>query len=246
MASSLTWRLVTNRWPCNRSTFNDPNSGIYSPPPSAEVLEKHRRDGADPWCRSACRDRHQTRRGCLVDPGDDGAVQVSPQIQALATAALVRAEASGDELIAAARARGSGDLALEHDGAQGLLGGVVGRLHTGMGDEAPQRGPQLAARPFARAVAPPPRPAPGSPRGIRQRLPASSSPPAGSAVRRRVHHCAYHQCQRKIINLQAIVQVNADAAAWQGRLRREGVNTYRTASRCRRCPNSCRAGSSRQ
>jgi hypothetical protein len=33
-----------------------------------------------------------------------------------------------------------------------------------------------------------------------------------------VHHCAYHQCQRKIINLQALVQVNADAAAWQGRL----------------------------
>jgi RHS repeat-associated protein len=41
-----------------------------------------------------------------------------------------------------------------------------------------------------------------------------------------VHHCAYHQCQRKIINLQALVQVNADAAAWQGRLSLGGVNTY--------------------
>ncbi len=26
MVSSLAWRLVTNRWPCSRSTFNDPNS----------------------------------------------------------------------------------------------------------------------------------------------------------------------------------------------------------------------------
>jgi hypothetical protein len=22
----LAWRLITNRWPCRRSTFNDPNS----------------------------------------------------------------------------------------------------------------------------------------------------------------------------------------------------------------------------
>ena len=70
-------------------------------------------------------------------------MQVVDEVAPLAPAGLVCAEAAGDEVVAAARARGPRDLALEHDGAQRLLGRIVGRLHTRMRDEPPQRGPHL-------------------------------------------------------------------------------------------------------
>ena len=53
----------------------------------------------------------------LVDPGEDRAAHVVDEVAALAAATLVGAEAVGDELVAAARARRPGDLALEHIGA---------------------------------------------------------------------------------------------------------------------------------
>ena len=66
----------------------------------------------------------------------------TPQIAALAHAALVDVEAARHELVAALGARGPADLALDHDGAQRLLGCVVGRLHFGVAEKAPQRRPQ--------------------------------------------------------------------------------------------------------
>ena len=51
-------------------------------------------------------------------------MQVVQQIASLAMAALHSAVAAGDELVAPARARRPGDLALEHQRAQRLLGGA--------------------------------------------------------------------------------------------------------------------------
>ena len=70
-------------------------------------------------------------------------MQIVQQIASLATTTLHRAVATRDELVAPARARRPGDLALEHQRTQRLLGGIVGRLNARMIDEAPQGGPQL-------------------------------------------------------------------------------------------------------
>ena len=58
---------------------------------------------ADPAVDSTRRNRGQARVWRLVDPGDDGTVQVGPEVESLAPAGLMHAEAAGDELVAAPR-----------------------------------------------------------------------------------------------------------------------------------------------
>ena len=55
----------------------------------------------------------------------------------------MNAEAARQELVAAQRPCGPGDFSLEHDAAQRLLGGIVGRCQARIRRERPQRGPQL-------------------------------------------------------------------------------------------------------
>ena len=63
------------------------------------------------------------------------------RVAALQRTALHHAVATRHEVQPTARARQAGDLALEHQRADGALGGVVGRGHVGSRGEQPQRGP---------------------------------------------------------------------------------------------------------
>jgi len=88
-------------------------------------------------------DGQEAGRQRLVDPGYDGRVQGVPEVAALTAASLMGAEAALDELIAASRAGGAGDLALEHQRTDVLLRGVGARRHIWVGQEGPQRRTQL-------------------------------------------------------------------------------------------------------
>jgi len=66
-------------------------------------------------------------------------VQEVPQVASLAATGFLHREGPGDEFVAAARACRARDLALDHDGAQGAFGVVVGRLDPGVAQERPQR-----------------------------------------------------------------------------------------------------------
>ena len=87
--------------------------------------------------------RHQARRRRVGDERVHRAVHEVPQIATLAQAGLVNAEPARQELVAAQRACRPADLALEHDAAQRLLGGTVGRRQARIRRERPPRGPQL-------------------------------------------------------------------------------------------------------
>ena len=73
----------------------------------------------------------------------DRAVHGIPQVATQAQAGLVNAEATREKPVAAQRPRGLGDFALEHDAAQRLLGGIVGRRQPRVRRERPQRRSQL-------------------------------------------------------------------------------------------------------
>lgn len=87
--------------------------------------------------------RHQARRRRVGDERVNRAVHEVPQIATLAQACLVNAEAARQELVTAQRACGPGDFSLQHDAAQRLLGGIVGRRQARIRRERPQRRPQL-------------------------------------------------------------------------------------------------------
>lgn len=87
--------------------------------------------------------RHQARRRRVGDERMNRAVHEIPQVTPLAQAGFVTAEAERQELVAAQRACGPGDFSLEHNAAQRLLGGIVGRCQARIRCERPQRGPQL-------------------------------------------------------------------------------------------------------
>ena len=88
-------------------------------------------------------DRHQTRRGSLVDPGHHCLLQVAPQITALPTTGLVYREATRYKVVTALGPGWPRNLALEHQGTQRLLSVVVGRRYRCIRRERSQRWPQL-------------------------------------------------------------------------------------------------------
>ena len=87
--------------------------------------------------------RQQAWRRRIGDERVNRTVHEVPQIAPLSQAALMNAEAARQEEVAAQRPCRPGDLALEHDAAQRLLSGIVGRCQTRIGCERPQRRPQL-------------------------------------------------------------------------------------------------------
>lgn len=74
------------------------------------------------WACAAA--RHQARWRRVGDACPNGAVHVLPEVATLTHATLVSAEVARRKLVASQRPRRTGDLALEHEAARGLLCGV--------------------------------------------------------------------------------------------------------------------------
>ena len=104
-------------------------------------MRKRGRSSAGRHCGQ--RPRNQARRRDVGDGREHGLVHELPKVHALAQTGLMNAEAARQELVAAQGTRRSGDLAFEHDAAQGLLGGIVGGRQRWVRRERPQCRPQL-------------------------------------------------------------------------------------------------------